>query len=51
LITTLVPDCYIVSLLVSIPFSQCFSLFLPSTCRPDGWYWYLSHQHFPEVYM
>jgi len=23
--------------------------FLPSTCRPSGWLWFLSHQHLPEV--
>ena len=42
-----------------IPLSHCLFLLLyslplsslPSTCRPDGWCWYLSHQHFPEVFM
>ena len=32
-------------LLYHLPLSS-----LSSTCRPNGWRWYLSHQHFPEVF-
>ena len=37
---------YLLLLLYPLPLS-----FLPSTCRPNGWCWYLSYQHLPEVFV